>query len=448
LSPLIQIYGTPTSVGSFNFSAGIKDSQGASLNQNFSVKIGPLGIVTESLPKGMVGQLYSALLSASGNKPPFVWSLSSGLLPPGLTLTPNGNISGNPAREGTFQFTIAVSDSASLAVSKQFTVFINKVLTLVPVLPDGIIGELYTETIASGGTPSYFLTVESGLMPPGLLFSNGQITGAPSKEGVFAFTLHLRDSSPAGANVTQGYRIKIGPQRITTSTILNSADYKSGPVAPGEIVTIFGLDLGPDDLVLALPDEKGFYPSWLSEAQVFFDKVAAPLLYVSSTQAGAIAPFTLTGQTVTDVRVEYRGARTNIVRLQVENYSPAMFSSDGNGKGPAAAFNEDGSLNSPANPAASGSIATIYANGLGIVDPLQSEGQVVSEAVPKPVANVSVYVGGAVAQVLYAGSSIGLLPSLTQVNLKIPTSGKVGDLTVVIAAGSRSSQSSVTLSVK
>jgi hypothetical protein len=74
--------------------------------------IAPLSITTASLPSITVGTPYSVTLSASGGVLPYTWSVSSGALPAGLSLSPAGVISGTPTAQGTSSFTVAVTDSA------------------------------------------------------------------------------------------------------------------------------------------------------------------------------------------------------------------------------------------------------------------------------------------------------------------------------------------------
>jgi hypothetical protein len=75
--------------------------------------IPPLAVSTTSLPSAQANSAYSATLSASGGQTPYTWTLSSGSLPPGLTLSPAGVISGTPTTTGTYAFGVGVSDSSS-----------------------------------------------------------------------------------------------------------------------------------------------------------------------------------------------------------------------------------------------------------------------------------------------------------------------------------------------
>jgi hypothetical protein len=77
----------------------------------------PIFISTSSLPGATVGSPYSATLTAGGGNGPYMWSITSGALPPGLSLSSSGVISGTPTTTGTYNFTIQVVDQLGAAAS-------------------------------------------------------------------------------------------------------------------------------------------------------------------------------------------------------------------------------------------------------------------------------------------------------------------------------------------
>jgi hypothetical protein len=145
-----------------------------------------LAITTTALGAGTPGSTYSQALQAIGGAPGYTWSITSGQLPAGLTLTPStGLITGVPRASQSSTFTVTVADS-SVPVQTQSNVY-SIAIGNVPLaitsstLSAAISGAAYSQTLAaSGGTPSYSWTISSGNLPAGLtLASNGTISGTP-----------------------------------------------------------------------------------------------------------------------------------------------------------------------------------------------------------------------------------------------------------------------------
>lgn len=133
-----------------------------------------------------------------------------------------------------------------------------------------------------------------------------------------------------------------------------------------------------------------------------------------------------------DVEVEHKGVRSPIVTVPVLGTRPGLFSVDGSGRGQAAAFNEDGSVNSPSNPAKPGSIVVFYATGEGLTDPPAPDGLIVNGVLPKPRLPVSVrflhsdWDYAQRGEVLYAGSVSGSVAGLLQINMRLPADMPAG----------------------
>ena len=118
--------------------------------------------------------------------------------------------------------------------------------------------------------------------------------------------------------------------------------------------------MGPSELVRLSLAEDGRLATTLAGTRILFSGVPAPLLYVSDKQSSAIVPYALTGQSSVDVQVEYQGVRSEAVTVPVLTARPGIFGVDGSGHGQGAILNEDGSPNSPSNPAQRGSIIMLY----------------------------------------------------------------------------------------
>jgi uncharacterized protein (TIGR03437 family) len=221
----------------------------------------------------------------------------------------------------------------------------------------------------------------------------------------------------------------------------------SGPVAPGELITIFGEELGP--LVPAVFEltPVGLFSTRIGGARVLFDGVASPLIYVSETQINAVVPYEVAGRGFVDVQVEYPGVVSEAVGMEVTDASPAIFTQNSQGSGPAAALNRDFSLNSASNPAARGSTVMLFATGEGETD-RSVDGLRAAAPFPRPLLPVRVTVGGEPAEVLYAGGAPGLVAGVLQVNVRIPSGVAPGEAPVVLRVGSARSQSFVTIAVR
>jgi len=203
-------------------------------------------------------------------------------------------------------------------------------------------------------------------------------------------------------------------------------------VAPGEIVTISGSAMGPSDLVpLHITGDR--LETALAGARILFNGTPAPLLYVSDQQSSAIVPYAVSGQSSVDVQVEYQGVQSDVVTVPVLASRPGIFSLDGSGQGPLAILNEDGSVNSASNPAARGSIITIYATGGGEQDPAVVDGQILSDVLPRTSLGITAwfdngpqYDFNAYGEVLYAGGSPGSVAGLLQLNVRVPPDALAG----------------------
>jgi hypothetical protein len=162
---------------------------------------------------GTVGQPYSAVFLADGGVPPYVWSLLSGQLPPGLNLNPNGSVSGTPTLDGAFSFVVQVTDDKKRIGFAGFTIVIGQrtPLTVTFSGQNGALNAPYSGVVsASGGTAPYRFSVLAGKLPPGLtLNSNGSMSGSPTEVGTFPFTVQASDSAATPATGTGNFIIVV-----------------------------------------------------------------------------------------------------------------------------------------------------------------------------------------------------------------------------------------------
>ena len=92
----------------------------------------------------------------------------------------------------------------------------------------------------------------------------------------------------------------------------------------------------------------------LGGTEVFFNNIAAPVIYASGTQVSVIVPYEIASDTSATMKVEYQGIASVSQTVRVINSSPGIFVANASGQG--AILNQDGSPNSAQNPAAAGSV--------------------------------------------------------------------------------------------
>ncbi len=282
---------------------------------------------------------------------------------------------------------------------------------------------------------------------------NAYVVGSTSSAG-FPVTAGALQSAYGGSNF-DGFAARINfseaaPEpRITAGGVVNAASFAGGSVSPGEIVTLFGSQIGPAALAGLRLTASNRVDTALAGARVLFDGQAAPLIYVSANQASAIVPYSVAGKSTTQVQVEYQGVRSPAVTLPVAASAPGLFTLDSSGRGPGAILNQDFTVNSASNPAAIGSAVILFATGEGQTNPPGEDGRLAAEPLPAPLLPVSVAIGGRPAAVLYAGGAPGLVAGVLQVNVRVPDGVTPGPaVPVVLTVGNNSAQSGVTLAVR
>jgi len=228
----------------------------------------------------------------------------------------------------------------------------------------------------------------------------------------------------------------------------SAATLQAGPVAPGELVTIFGSNLGPASPAGLQLSASGFVSTELAQTQVLFDGIPAPLLYAGAGQVTAVVPYAIAGRTSTQLVVTNAGQSSAALAIAVTNTAPAVFTLDSTGQGQGAILNQDGSVNGSTNPAARGSIIVLYATGAGQTNPAGVDGLLATEVLPAPTLPVTVSVGGQPAEVLYVGAAPGLVAGVLQVNVQLPQGISSGAVPVILQVGGAASQPGVTLSVQ
>ncbi len=255
-------------------------------------------------------------------------------------------------------------------------------------------------------------------------------------------------SAPASASdVTT-----IGPATIptlTASAITNAATLETGAVAPGEMITIFGSDLGSGVLDGYQLTSDGRMDTVAGTTHVFFDSVPAPIVYAQAGQLSAIVPYAVAGESPSMVHVEHDGIVSPSVSLVVAATAPGLFTADSSGTGQASIVNQDGTVNSAAFPAPPDSIVVLYATGEGHRRArVGLDGEFNATVFPTPLQQVSLQIGGEDAEILYAGAAPQEVSGVLQVNARVPADVTPGDaVPVVLSIGGVDSRSDVTMAI-
>ncbi len=215
------ISGTPTAAGTSTFT--VKATSGSnSAEKELSITINtPTGITitTEDVPNGTAGKTYTARLTSSASNA--TWSVSSGSLPDGLTLSARGLISGIPSEPGTYSFTVRAS-SGSASAEKAFSLIIEgtAITIMTTRLPSGVVGTEYSGALTSNPTDTVW-SVSFGSLPPGLTLSSlGIISGTPTFDGTSTFTVSAASGS---SRTTKNLSITINALAVTTSSLPSGA---------------------------------------------------------------------------------------------------------------------------------------------------------------------------------------------------------------------------------
>ena len=213
------ITGTPTASGTSSFTVqATSGTMSAARALSITVQPPPFTITTTTLPDGAVGQAYSQALTADGALGTITWSLASGGLPPGVTLSAGGVLGGTPTTAGSYTFSVRATSGTQNAVQSLTLVVLPPPVTITTAtLKPAVQGVPYSDTLrATGGTGSYTWSRTAGSLPAGLTLSGGGvISGTPTAQGSSTFTVQAT-SGPRSA--TKDLTLTVQPPALTITT--------------------------------------------------------------------------------------------------------------------------------------------------------------------------------------------------------------------------------------
>lgn len=279
-------------------------------------------------------------------------------------------------------------------------------------------------------------------------------------------------AAPTTVNVTLS--ITAAPTPVPT-LITNSTQPATGygAIAPGEIITIRGTNLGPASPVAGTSfslNSSGGINSTLAGVQVLFDTIPGIPIYVNSTQINVIVPWEIAGRTSTNIVVAYNSVESVAVPQQVAAVAPGIYTQNATGAGQAAVLNLSSSASSvyngpaggtyfsttiPTAPAPQGSAIVLYLTGGGLTSPALTDGTLTPSIPLYPLKNwtegssvVTATVGGQPATVVYAGAAPTLVNGAVQVNLVLPTGVSGNAVAVVITIDGVETQTTATIAIQ
>lgn len=285
------------------------------------------------------------------------------------------------------------------------------------VTPDGVIHTIAGRDASGFGGDGGTATQAYLNLPAGLVLDG-------------AGTLYFADS---GNDRVRALSMAPAGQQIALNlggvSAVNAGSLQSGPIAPGELLVLFGAGLGPDTGVAAGFDTAAL-PTRLGGVEVRFDGADAPLLYAQAEQIDVQAPYEISAKSSTHVEVWYQGKSVAALDLPVADAAPGLF--------PVAA-NADGSANSAAQPASPGSTISLYVTGEGLTDGTNVTGQGASSSSARPKLPITVSIGGKAADIAGIFESQAV-PGMLEVDVKVPQLS-VGSAAVVLSVGSATAPS-------
>jgi uncharacterized protein (TIGR03437 family) len=251
-----------------------------------------------------------------------------------------------------------------------------------------------------------------------------------------AYTGNLTLTADDGTTVNMVVTLVVNgpPPSLTQANVVNGASFQPGPLAPGSLFSIGAANLGVNTASASGTP----WPTALSGITVAINGIPAPLSYVSPTQINGQIPFetALGNATLT---VSSNGVAAAPVAITIAAASPAIFT---DAQGHAAAVNQDGSANAANNPAAAGSVVSVFFTGQGQVDnPVQTGSAGTTQYLSRALAATSATIGGQPATVLFSGLTPGFV-GMAQVNLQVPYLA-AGAYPVVLTMGNSTSKQAI-----
>jgi hypothetical protein len=272
--------GTPTQTGTFSITVKVTDANGCTGTTGYTLTIvcQTITVTNPAVNSGVAGSPFSQTFTQSGAIGSATFSLASGSLPSGLTLSASGVLSGTPTQTGSFPITVTVTDAngcTGTGPTYTLTITCQTITVTNPAVSIGIAGQAFSQSFTqSGAIGTATFTLASGTLPSGLtLAANGTLSGVPLQTGTFPITVMVTDSNGCtGTSAT--YNLTINCQSITVTHPANmtgtvgvafSEQYtQSGGIGAVVFSTSStlpaGMTLAADGTLSGTPTQSGSFP--------------------------------------------------------------------------------------------------------------------------------------------------------------------------------------------
>jgi hypothetical protein len=277
--PWIHVHDLTAAEGGPSWCGGDNRSE-----RQFVFRVVPgLSIQDQSVPGGTIGQPYSKQLTVwsithknpdQGGPAPATWSVDKGSLPPGVTFSSAGLLSGTPTAEGSYTFTVRATGGGGATDIETETLTVRQALTLTDALAGAKaeVGMPFTsKQSAGGGSGTYTWSVSKGTLPAGMtLADDGTIGGTPSLAGRYPFALTVTDSESRSKSlaVTLVVKAKLAFKALKLKRATVRAQYRSRIVLIGGVAPLTwtatgklpkGFIIGKTGLLIGTPTKAGSY---------------------------------------------------------------------------------------------------------------------------------------------------------------------------------------------
>jgi uncharacterized protein (TIGR03437 family) len=292
------------------------------------------------------------------------------------------------------------------------------------------------------------------LLPGGTVVPIGGISGLAGYSGDGGPGTVAQFNNPYGVAVDSSSKVYIAdynndvvrlltPVAAPNIVVANGASDLLGPVAPGEVVSIFGNNIGFVEQATAQPNANGIYATQFAGTMVTFNGVPAPILISGPTYVSAVVPYGIGIATQAQVVVTNNGQTTATGTVAVAPSSPGIFTANSTGiNGGLPVLNADGSVNSASNAAAESSTITLFVTGEGQTTPPGTDGLVTTGPnFPIPNLGVAVNIGTGPATVVSAMEAQGQVAGVLQIQVTLPSSVTTSNTVAVqVVVGNAASQ--------